>query len=108
MQFKTFVSQINSSATSVVLYQPTVPATIKNLALVFINDSNTAYVNIKITDPDGNSGYYAYNMPVTKDGIYIDNLFLEPGSKVTIEFNQNYTPADTDVVNIVAQVVELA
>jgi len=104
MVIKNKVVKITSNAETVLL-QPTTNTVIKNLSIVFLDTTNIKTVNLYVKENSSSDrGSYLYKQTITKDWIYLKDLFLWNWNILSIEVEDL---ASWETVDVILQYIEL-
>ncbi len=96
MQIKTKIVNITSNS-EVELLEATTKTIIKSLSIVLKDETDIKTINLYVKDWSS-SAVYLYKKAVSKDGIYLNDLFLETWKKVSIESPDLWSGEQIDVI----------
>jgi len=104
MNIKTKVVKVNTN-TPIEIMQATTNTVIKTFSVVFRNNSEIRTINIYVKeDSTSEPGALIYNKTISKDGLYITDLYLTTNNILVIEC-PDYSSGD--VIDVVLQYIEL-
>ena len=102
--FNLKVVKVTSSAETEV-FKATNDTVIKSLSILFPNNAGMKTVNLYFKEsPSSDKAAFLYNKMVSKDGVYLSNIFLGPENVITVEC-PDLTSGDT--LDVIIQYIEL-
>ena len=105
MQINNKVIKVSTSDIIEVLHASS-KTVIKTLSVVFRNNTETRNINIFVKEnPSADSGAIIYGKSISKDGLYLTDLYLGPNNVLEIQCT-DYTSGDE--IDVVLQYIELS